>query len=422
MRAKKNKISSIYIFPVLFLIICLSYLIRFMFFNIETEIVKYDSVENSIRTKALIIRNESTTTLPAGVDINYKVSEGDRVSLGKKLLEIVKGNQTDENISIKIKQLDDRIQEIKQADISNNFFSKDKEKIENQIRDKVTDLKSIAKSGELEKLDDVKKDLAANLYKKSLIYGEGSFFGKNFEQLQQEKEVLEGIYNNSIDVIYAQASGVVGHSLDGYEQILSIGNIKDFKLNEIREIMNTLEADSSKTDQGTTAGIKIVDNFEWYICSLLSFEQTKDLKEGKKIRLRFAELGDAEINGEVYGVSQPENDSCMVIIKISDNVNDFYKKRITQVDILKDYNEGFSVSANSIVIKDNIKGLYVLKKGVVKFIPIAVMNEDKERCLVRNLDKEEMTLESEYETIKIFDEVITTTERVKENQVLTDRL
>lgn len=422
MRAKKNKISSIYIFPVLFLIICLSYIIRFMFFNIETEIVKYDSVENSISVKALIIRNESTTTLPAGVDINYKVSEGDRVSLGKKILEIVKGNQTDENISIKIKQLDDRIQEIKQADINNNFFSKDKEKIENRIRDKVMDLKSIAKSGELEKLDDVKKDLAANLYKKSLIYGEGSFFGKNLEQLQQEKEVLEGIYNNSIDVIYAQASGVVGHSLDGYEQILSIGNIKDFKLNEIREIMNTLEADSSKTDQDTTAGIKIVDNFEWYICSLLSFEQTKDLKEGKKIRLRFAGLGDAEINGEVYGVSQPENDSCMLIIKISDNVNDFYKKRITQVDIIKDYNEGFSVSANSIVIKDNVKGLYVLKKGVVKFIPIAVMNEGKGRCLVRNLDKEEMTLESEYETIKIFDEVITTTERVKENQVLTDRL
>ncbi|NLK34505.1 MAG: hypothetical protein GX301_03520 [Gracilibacteraceae bacterium] len=422
MRAKKKKMSSIYIFPVLFFIICLSYIIRFMFFSIETEIVKYDSIENSIKTKALIVRNESTTMLPAGVEINYTVSEGERVALGKKILEIVKSDQADENISLKIKQLDDRIQEIKQADINNNFFSKDKEKIENQIKDRVADLKSIAKAGELERLDEVKNDLAANLYKKSLIYGEGSFFGKNLEQLQKEKAVLEEIYNNSIDVIYAQAPGVVSHSLDGYEQILCIGNIKDFKLNNIREIMNSLEAGNRGNGQNTTAGVKIVDNFEWYICSLISIEQTKDLKPGKKIRLRFPELENAEVNAEVHEVSQPEGGINMVIIRINEHVNDFQKKRIAEVDIIKNYNEGFTVPAKALVVKDNIKGLYVLKKGIVKFIPVAVMNEEKERCLVRNLDKEELNLNSEYESLKIFDEVITTTERVKENQVLTDKI
>ena len=134
MRAKKSKMSSVYIFPVLFSIICLSYLIRFMFFNIETEIVKYDSIENVIKTNALIVRNESTTALPAGVDISYKVNEGEKVSSGKKILEIVKNNQADENIAIKIKQLDDRIKEIKNSDINNNFFSQDKEKIENLLK------------------------------------------------------------------------------------------------------------------------------------------------------------------------------------------------------------------------------------------------------------------------------------------------
>ena len=93
MRAKKSKITSVYIFPVLFSIICLSYLIRFMFFNIETEIVRYNSIENAIRTKALIVRNESTIALPAGVEISYKVSEGDKVSDGRKVLEIIKNKQ-----------------------------------------------------------------------------------------------------------------------------------------------------------------------------------------------------------------------------------------------------------------------------------------------------------------------------------------
>lgn len=422
MRAKKSKISSVYIFPVLFFIICLSYLIRFTFFNIETEIVKYDSIENVIHTKTLIIRNESATTLPTGVEISYKAGEGDRVSSGKRILEIIKNDQADENIAIKIKQLDDRIKEIKQSDINNNFFSKDKEKIESQINERVADLKTIAKSGDIEKLDTVKDNLAANLYKKSLIYGDGSFLGKNLEQLQKEKETLEGIYNNSIDVIYAQTSGVVSYSPDGYEQILNPKNIKDFKLNSIKEIMNSMEGTNQNNNKDAISGVKIVDNFEWYACSLLSENQAKELKAGKKIRLRFGDFENSEVNGEIYEVSKPEGDVCLVVIKITEHVNDFYKKRITEMDIIKDYNEGFTVPAKAIVIKDNIKGIYVLKSGMVKFIPVAVMNEDKDSCLVKNISKEDSSFKPGYDSLKIFDEVITTTKRVKENQVLTDKL
>lgn len=422
MRAKKSKISSIYIFPVLFCIICLSYLIRFIFFNIETEIVKYDSIENVIHTEALIIRNETTTALPEGVEISYNVNDGEKISSGKKIVEIIKNNQADENIAIKIKELDDRIKEIKSSDVNNNFFSQDKEKIESQINDRVTELKNIAKSGDLEKLDSVKDDLTANLYKKSLIYGGGSFFGKNLEQLQKEKATLEGIYKNNMDVIYAPAAGVVSYNLDGYEQILSPANIKSFKLNNIKEIMNSISGRKQDEKNGKSAGLKIIDNFEWYTCSIMSKDQAKGMKTGKKVRLRFKEFGNGEVNGEVFEVSQAEGDSCLVVIKISEHVNDFYKKRIAGMDIIKDYNEGFTVPAKAVVVKDNIKGVYVLKSGMVKFVPIAVMAEGEDTYLVRNVIKEDPGFKPGYEALKIFDEVITTTGRVKENQVLTDKI
>jgi putative membrane fusion protein len=393
-----------------------------MFYNIETEIVKYDSIENTIHTKALIVRSESVTALPAGVDINYKVNEGDRVSSGKKILEIVKSNQTDENIAMKIKQLDDRIKEIKQSNVNNNFFSQDEEKLESKINEGVADLKNISRSGDFEKLDTAKNELAANLYKKSLIYGNGSFFGKNLEQLQKEKTTLEGIYNNSIDVIYAQASGVVSYSLDGYEQILSPLNIKNFKLNNIKEIMNALANKKQATEKDFSAGIKLVDNFEWYTCSLISVDQAKGLKVGKNIKLTFDELRSTQVNGKVYEISQPEGDTCLVVVKINEYINDFYKQRIAEMNIVTDYNEGFTVPAKAIVVKNNIKGLYVLKKGMVKFVPVAVMTEDKDSCLVRNLIKEDSSFKPGYDYLKIFDEVITTTNRVKENQVLTDKI
>ena len=286
----------------------------------------------------------------------------------------------------------------------------------------MADLKNIARSGDYKKLDSVKNDLTANLYKKSLIYGSGSFFGKNLEQLQKEKNTLEGIYDNSIDVIYAQTPGVVSYSTDGYEQILSPLNIKDFKLDSIKEIMNTLDGKKQETDKGASEGIKLVDNFEWYTCSLISEEQTAGLKVGKKIKLRFGEFENAQVNGEVYEVSQPEGGTCLVIVKITEHVNGFYKKRITEMDIIRDYNEGFTVPGKAIIVKDNIKGVYVIKSGMVKFVPVAVMLEEEETCLVRNLVKEDSDFKSGYDSLKIFDEVITTTNRVKENQLLTDKI
>ncbi len=422
MKAKKSRMSSVYIFPALFFIICLSYLIRFMFFNIETEIVRYGSFENAMQVKALIVRSEHTVALPVGVDISYKVEEGEKISQGKKILEIIKGSQTDDDIAIKIKQLEERIKEIKQSDADNDFFSKDKEKIEGQIKEKVADIKSMAKSGDLEKLDEAKNDLTASLYKKSLIYGSGSFYGKNLEQLESEKATLEGIYNNSIDVIYAKTPGVVSFSLDGYEQILNPSNIKSFKQDSIKEIMDSLDKDKKDSDKEPQMGIKLVDNFEWYTCSLINEEQARGLKLGKKLKLRFGEFGNAEVNGQVYEVSQPEGGTCLVIIRITEHVDDFYKKRVADMDIIREYNEGFTIPVKAIVVKDNIKGVYVLRKGTVKFIPIAVMTEYGDTCFVRNLSQEDSSYKAGSDYLKIFDEVITTTSRVKENQVLTDKL
>lgn len=421
MKSKKSKISSIYIFPVLFFIICLSYLIRFVFFNIETEIVKYDSIENSIQAEALLIRHETAVTLPEGVDISYKVNEGDKISIGKKILEIVKNDQTEENISIKIKELENRINEIERSNVDNNFFSQDKEKLEGQINDKAAELKRIVKEGDYERLDAVKEDLTASLYKKSLIYGNGSFYGKNLEQLQKEKATLEGIYKNNIDVIYAQAAGVVSFTIDGYEQLLSPSNIKNFKLSNIKEIMNSLEKRKEAEEKAST-GVKIVDNFEWYTCSLIGKDVAQDMKQGKKVKLRFTDFGNAEVNGEIYEISQPEGDTCLLIIKVNEHVDSFYKKRIAAMEIIKSYNEGFTVPAKAIVVKDNVKGVYVLRNGMVKFAPVAVLNEGKDQCLVQNLSKDDSSFKPGYETLKIFDEVITTTKRVKENQVLTDKI
>lgn len=424
MKSKKRRFSSLYIFPVIFIVICISYIFRFLFFNIETEIVKYDSWENLASAEALVVRSEWVTSLPAGVQIEYKANEGEKVYFGKKILEIVKSGSSDAYMTVKIKQIDERINEIKQSDISNNFFSQDKEKIENKISEGVQELKSITKSGGLENLQTVKENLVANLYKKSLIYGSGSFFGKNLDSLVKEKATLENIHKNNIDDIFAQTTGIISYQMDGYEQILNPLHVKSFKLDNIKEIMNTIK---SKKEKGKEAeeninGVKIVDNYEWYVCSILDEAQCTDLKPRKKVKLRFEGENIDLVNAEVFDVLPPENKQRLAIFKVNENVRDFHKLRLVKLTVVKDSYEGFVIPVKCIVSRGDEKGVYAVKYGLVKYIPVKVLTMDEKSAIVRNLEGEEAQLKGSTSTLKLFDEVILTVNRVKENQVLSDKI
>lgn len=418
-KKKKKGASSLYIFPVLLIVICVSYLVRFLFFNIETDIVKYDTIEKAVPVQALIIRNENVTSLPAGVQLNYKANDGERVAFGKKILEVVKNGGADENISIKIKELNARIEEIKKSDANNNFFPQDKERIESSIAAKAMEIKQLSKTGDVEKLEDSKESLQADLYKKSLVYGEGSFTGQNLEQLTKEKNDLEALYKNNLDAIYAQNTGVVSYELDGYEQSLSPANIKNLNIKSVKEIVDAI--DSKKSDKNKTTGVKVVDNFEWYVSSIMKAEDASDLKEGKSVKLRFDDMGEAVADGVVMSVSAPEQDEVLVNIRISENIKDFYKYRLVKADIIKNDYEGFLVPSKCLIDKGNTKGVYVLRSGTVRFIPVVILTANEDDVLVRNLNEDEQG-ETSTPLLKVFDEVVVSTKMVKENQIITDSI
>ncbi len=415
-RRKKNR--SAYVFPIIVLLVCAAYTFRFFYYNIDKEVVKYDKIENTIAGKAIIIRKEWITPLPTEIDNSSEVNEGSRVAFGTKLLVINKNSSTDENISLKIAELDKRINEIKQSEAENNFFSQDKEKIDFKIIDKISEIKEITKSGDLTRLADAKKDLEASLYKKSLIYGTDSFSGKNLEQLVNEKSSLEELYKKSMDVIYAQNSGVVSFEVDGYENILNPSNIPMFHVNEIKEITNKLTEQNKSKEIKKESGLKIVDNFEWYLSIIVKNDDVSDMEEKKAIKVRLKDFDNMIISGQIFAISESENGERLITIKTSEQFTDFYKTRLTNVEIIKNYSEGFAVPSECIVKKEDLQGVYVNKGGIVKFIPVDIVAVRGSETLVKNISANSLENSSNWSKLKEFDEVIKSIKRVRDNQIL----
>lgn len=414
---KKNKKKPFPIFFVLLGVIIISYVFRYFYYDIDTHVAKYVKLENVIITEGVFVRTEFVTDLPEKVLDEYKKNEGQRLSIDSKILEIPQNANTDSGIWPKISKLNERIKEIENSEQDNSFFSKDKEKINTSIYTNIRELKEIINSGDFSEISNIKNELSASLYKKSLIYGIGSFSGKNIQQLQAEKESLESIYKNSIKLVKAQSSGVVSYNIDGYEQILNPLNIDNFNINGIKDIMATL-GEKLEEDAESNFGVKVVDNFEWFLCCVVSSEQGESFKKGKKIDIRLSEHDNEEISGHIFKISEAQNNEKLLIIKGNTQFKDYYKIRLAKIEIIKDYDEGYIVPQNIIVELDGTKGVYVDKRGIVKFAPVDIVADFEKDVMIQNTNHDNVDESNDWKKLIQYDHIIKSINRVKENQIL----
>ncbi|MDF2841396.1 MAG: hypothetical protein K0Q99_2168 [Clostridia bacterium] len=417
-KGKKKRSSSIRIIPILFTVVCIAYAFRYFAFKIETEMVKYDLMEKAISTQCILIKNEWSMALPGNTAADYKTNEGDRVAMGKPILKLSENNGVDDNISLKIDKINERIEEIKKAEADNNFFAADREKIDSSIQENLNELKAVTESGDFSKLDQVKDELAADMYKKSLIYGTESFSGQNLEQLIQEKTTLEQIKQNDLNVIYAKASGLVSYELDGYENVLKPENIQALKVASIQEIMKALNNEDKKKEIEKPEGVKIVDNFEWYIASVIPKGILTKEDLGKSIRVRFKDYNNTVVFGTLKHFNEGNEDGNLIVVRTDEQMKDFQRIRIANVEIITKYSEGLIVPLKSIVEKEGLKGVFIERNGIARFVPVNIAITNDKEALVLNLVKGEAGYDSKNYELKPYDRVITTVDKVKENQML----
>lgn len=412
---KKKKDFSIYIFPLVFIIIAVFYVYRYFFLSIDTEIIKYGEMEDSFETKAIIIKDEIAYDIPPNAQIFNRVEEGERVPFGKKLVDIIKSDTIQEDLKSRIEELDERIREIENSK-EKNLFEKDIERLEKSIDEKVEYIKILSNEGNFEKISEVKAQLNTDLAKKAAISGENSFSGKNLNQLKMEKSQLEELYDNNMQTIVASSPGIVSFNIDGYEHSLKPENISKFTIEEIKNLINTL--DKQKNNEEEPKGVKIINNFSWYLCMIVDENLLKDLKVGSKVKIEFKEYENEPIRAKINYISETVNGEVLVAYEITDNIRNYYDKRLVDIKVITNQYEGFLVSEKCLVEIENQKGIYVIREGMVRFVAVEVIATDNGYALIKNIENKENVIKLSSGTVKIYDEVVKDTEKVKPNQRL----
>ncbi|AEF17516.1 Uncharacterized conserved protein UCP02828, putative membrane fusion protein [Thermoanaerobacterium xylanolyticum LX-11] len=356
----------------------------------KTIPLKPGNLSESIDAYGYIVVDAMVINSPIDGKINMLVKDGTRVPKGKEIAEVISPN-FDKSKLDELNSINEKIQSIKD-DKDANPYAKDIESINAQI-DELN--KEYQQTKDKSVLNSLSKKIDDLISKKEQIIKNGPSSIRNLDDLYSQKKQLESIISNGLYKVYSPEAGVVSDYFDGYEDIFSVNKLFNITLNDINAVQKEPAEIKGEVKQGEPI-LKLIDNYDWYVLSVLDKSKSQKLKEGNNVKVEIDDKYSQLLDGNIMKIYSISDNLFGVVIKMDDAYDDFYKKRKVKVDITVNNYEGFIVPNTAIVKVDGKYGVYKLNNGIPLFEEVDVKAQNSENAVVESSDG----------NLKMYDEIL----------------
>lgn len=404
---KKSKINAKIVVAIIIILAIIVYAIyalaRLIMNPTDTCLVENGKISLKESVKGYIIRDE---TVIKGE--NYKngiaqiKTEGEKVAKGDSIFRYYTSGE--ESLIKKIKELDVKIQEAMEKE--NGVYTSDIKTLEEQIQKK---LYEAYEQNDLQKIKEYKKDLSNNITKKAKIAGENSPAGSYLKQLISQRSEYENQLNSGSEYITAPKSGVVSYRVDGLEDVLTPSNLASLSKDMLEELkLKTGEIVSTSDESG-----KIIDNFYAYIACILKNEniEAAGVKVDSSLKIRLS--NSKECTATIEYIAQENEDESLVVLKITECVEELINYRKISLDILWWSESGLKVP-NSAIKYESDDLAYITRKrvGYTDDIYVKILKQNDKYSIIENYTNTELKEKGVSEekrknrrTISLYDEI-----------------
>ena len=393
----------------------LLYLILMMIFGfgsgVTTIIALNGTVQEEILTDGYVFRQQKVVSAPASGYLECLVSDGERVKDGQKIGTVHTGEYDPERTR-KIRDLTDRIARLESGSAEDTYTG-DSVMTEQKIGISVRDLSDLRQEHDMGNLSGEKENIDLLIEQKNAVAeGESGNRDTLLTELKRELGNLQTNTEGSSQDLYAGISGVFCSRIDGMEDILTLDAAENMTVSRLEEL-DRKPLERKESVEAGDAACKVVDNYGWCYATCISEEEAEGLQVGSKIRMRFFELSDTTIYGTVKSVSEPENGKVAVTIYTNRYVEGIYGISRASADIITVSSEGIKVPVESLHVKEGKPGVYVLRLGVARFVPVKILYRNETWAVIQaNTD-----ILSDYQ-LKIYDEVIVEAKNLEDGKVV----
>lgn len=305
-------------------------------------------------------------------------TEGERAAKDENVFRYYSAGE--EELTKKIEELDQKIDEASDAE-NTAPLSSDIRVLDKEIEEK---LAAIAKTNDIQKIEEYKKDIQKAITKKTNIVGENSPAGSYLKQLIEERRKLENQLNSGSEYVKAPVSGMVSYKVDGLEDVLT----PDGFANLNQEFLDGLNLKTGQVVSNNSECGKIVNNYECYIATIMKKEKTHDIKVGSSLSLRFSNADEVPATVEYY--QEQEDDNVLVVFYIKEDVEELINYRKISFDVVFWSNTGLKVPNTAIIKENNLSYVVRSRAGYLDKILVKIIKENDTYSLIGSYDTDEL--------------------------------
>lgn len=331
-----------------------------------------ESVEGYIIRYEVVVQGE-----------NYKngmlkiKNEGERVAKGEAIFRYYSENE--ESIKDKIQEVEKQIQENMPS--NEEIMSSDIISLDEQIK---AEIDNIAKSSELQRIKEYKSEIQVYLDRKISLIGQSDNVSDEVKKLIKQKQEYENELTKNSEYINAPVSGEVSYRVDGFEDKLKIGDFSYLS----KEFLDNLNLRTGSIIPNSEEKGKLINNFESYIAVVSGSEEAKRARIGDEVTLQLS--NSEKIEAEIEYINIENDDSRVLVFKITNNIEKLNKYRKISLDIIWWDYTGLKVP-NSAIIDENGRTYIVRKRAEnLEKILVKVKRQNENYAIVDNYDSDEL--------------------------------
>lgn len=405
--------SKKYIFIFVFVLLAIIYIIRaFVSGNIVKDTLYKDTIEDSVSTKAMVIKYETLYSPEISGILEAQFTSGDRVAAGSQIAVTYNGS-VDPALKTKLEQTNKKIAILESSHSENAAFSNDISKLEQEISKNLSKIIDESYKKNLSNVSLLKYSITALSEHKSTIEGNTQAKASTLDLLYQTKADIEAQIGAAESSIYAKNSGIFSSYLDGLEELITPYNMHELMPSKFDELQSFDETNikENKAQNGVYA-CKIIDNYRYFLAVALDEASLSGVKVGDKVKLRFYDISPKSSTAEVFSISPQEDGRQIVICECRNYQEGLLEQRFVNIDFIKKTYSGYRVSLSALRTKENENGIYVLRENIVTFIPVNIVYNDNEILVVDSKDKDN--------PLRLYDEVIINSPDYEEGQMVNN--
>lgn len=348
----------------------------------ETEEAVLATVNEDIVFDGIVIRDETVMTYNGGGVLDYKYTDGSKVSVNSTVAEVF-NNENDIAVRNRIQRIDQQIEQLEKAQNPGTAAYAEPEALLAGIDTEYTEMLGCLYDKDFEGLDKAKDQLNYSNGLYGIITGTVTDYDKAIGELKAKKSTLQSSAGGAVGSIKAEKTGYFVSYADGYEDVLTVGMAD--KLTE-QDILNVVQG---KAKPPANAVGKMFDSYNCKIAGIVKSdprivqdsEVSLMLNSSKNVYMctvdRVTDLGD---------------DRMLVILDCDRLDEALVESRTLSAKLVFDKYQGIKVPRSALRFRNGEKGVYVLLGKDISFKKVNVIYEGSDYILSENTSDEDYLL------------------------------